>query len=148
MRRVTATERVAAAIKGVLLANVVGVVSGCAVGPNFEPPTPPAAAAWRDPAAASLAGGARVDTAADPDPRWWLAFKDPQLSALIDQATKDNPDVQIAVIRIAEARASERSAAAAGLPKLGGNAGYTRAGLGMVSLAGRRPARGRRRREY
>ncbi|MGZ3375311.1 MAG: efflux transporter outer membrane subunit [Phenylobacterium sp.] len=38
--------------------------------------------------------------------RWWLAFKDPQLTGLIDQALARNPDARSAAARLAEARAN------------------------------------------
>jgi NodT family efflux transporter outer membrane factor (OMF) lipoprotein len=38
--------------------------------------------------------------------RWWLAFKDPQLNSLIDQALIRNPDARTAAARLAEARAN------------------------------------------
>jgi NodT family efflux transporter outer membrane factor (OMF) lipoprotein len=53
------------------------------------------------------------------------------LSSLIERATRGNPDVQIAVIRIDQARASERVAAAAGMPSLSAEALYARADLGQ-----------------
>jgi NodT family efflux transporter outer membrane factor (OMF) lipoprotein len=114
-----------------LLLPVLGtaLLAGCVVGPNFTAPDAKTPAAWHDAAAAS--SGARLATDADPDPAWWLTFNDPLLSSLIERATRGNPDVQIAVIRIAEARANERAAAAAGLPKLSGDVNYARADLGQ-----------------
>ena len=38
--------------------------------------------------------------------RWWLAFKDPQLTGLIDQALVRNPDARTAAARLSEARAN------------------------------------------
>jgi NodT family efflux transporter outer membrane factor (OMF) lipoprotein len=105
------------------------LLTGCVVGPNFAAPDPKTPEAWHDAAAAPRAG-ARLATEADPDPAWWLSFNDPLLSSLIERATRGNPDVQIAVIRIDEARAHERAAAAAGLPKLSGDVNYARADLG------------------
>jgi NodT family efflux transporter outer membrane factor (OMF) lipoprotein len=118
-----------------------GLLAGCVMGPNFTAPDAKAPAAWHD---AGVAGsnGARLATDADPDPAWWLTFNDPLLSSLIERATRGNPDVQIAVIRIAEARASERAAAAAGLPKLSGDVNYARVdlGQGFISNASGSPA--------
>jgi NodT family efflux transporter outer membrane factor (OMF) lipoprotein len=105
-------------------------LSGCVVGPNFTAPDPKTPAAWHD-VAAVPAAGATLSTEADPDPAWWLTFNDPVLSSLIERATRGNLDVQIAVIRIAEARANERAAGAAGLPKLTGDLNYARADLGQ-----------------
>jgi NodT family efflux transporter outer membrane factor (OMF) lipoprotein len=106
------------------------LLAGCVVGPNFTAPDPKTPAAWHD-AAAVPAVGATITTEADPDPAWWLTFNDPVLSSLIERATRGNLDVQIAVLRIAEARANERAAGAAGLPKLSGDLNYARADLGQ-----------------
>ncbi len=38
--------------------------------------------------------------------RWWLAFKDPELNGLIDQALARNPDARTATARLSEARAN------------------------------------------
>jgi NodT family efflux transporter outer membrane factor (OMF) lipoprotein len=102
-----------------------GLMGGCAVGPDFSRPTPQTPASWHDTAVAA-GGVGRVITDADPDPKWWQSFADPILSSLIERATRGNLDLQIAVIRISEARADEQAAAAAGLPKLSANAVYTR----------------------
>jgi NodT family efflux transporter outer membrane factor (OMF) lipoprotein len=110
---------------------------GCTVGPDFAAPAADTPSTWRDvsargaPAAASPS---RVTTEADPDPAWWLAFKDPILASLMARATRGNLDVQIAVVRIAQARAQEISAASAGLPNLSAKGGYTRQQLGLKGL--------------
>lgn len=109
------------------------LLSGCTVGPSFKSADSNPPPAWHD---VSASGADRIATDADPDPKWWLAFNDPTLSALIDRATQGNPDVQIAVIRIAEARASERSTASAGLPKLTADGDYRRADLGQGLFGG------------
>jgi multidrug efflux system outer membrane protein len=53
----------------------------------------------RGPADRAPAGAIDLD-------RWWLGFKDPQLTGLIDQALARNPDAKTAAARLAEARAS------------------------------------------
>jgi len=106
------------------------LLAGCVVGPNFTAPDPRTPPEWHD-VAAVPATGAALSTEANPDPAWWLTFNDPVLSSLIERATRGNLDVQIAVIRIAEARANERAAGAAGLPKLTGDLNYARADLGQ-----------------
>jgi len=111
------------------------LLAGCVMGPNFTGPDAKTPAAWHDPVVVQ-SDGARLATDADPDPAWWLAFNDPILSSLIERATRGNPDVQIAVLRIAAARANERAAAAAGMPKLTGDAVYTRADLGQGFVGG------------
>jgi NodT family efflux transporter outer membrane factor (OMF) lipoprotein len=108
--------------------------SGCAVGPDIVGADAKAPPSWHD--ASAVQSGDRISTAADPDPKWWLAFNDPTLSTLIERATHGNPDFQIAVIRVAEARASAQSAVAAGLPTLSGSSSFTRAGVGNGLFGG------------
>ncbi|WP_288414196.1 efflux transporter outer membrane subunit [uncultured Sphingomonas sp.] len=56
---------------------------------------------------------------------WWEAFGDPELSRLVTAALSNNPDLAIAVARVAEARATERVARAARFPTLD-------AGVGLI----------------
>jgi len=111
------------------------LLAGCAVGPNFTPPDAKAPPAWHDPMASDVTAPARVTSEADPDPRWWLAFNDPELTSLIERATRGNLDLQVAVLRIDQARAGETTAAAQGLPSVSANASYTREQLGVKGLA-------------
>ena len=50
---------------------------------------------------------------------WWESFGDPQLSRLVEQARRNNPDVQLAAARVEEARATERGSRGLLLPALG-----------------------------
>jgi outer membrane protein, multidrug efflux system len=103
---------------------------GCTVGPDFRRPEPPAVANWKD--AAPAVG--LVSSSSDPDPRWWLSFNDPVMTALIHQGIAGNLDVQQAVVRVLEARQSVTTAQAAGLPSLSGNASYQREQLGAKGI--------------
>lgn len=49
--------------------------------------------------------------------RWWTAFNDPELTALIDQALTANPDIKSAAGRLREARANRVSELDEFLPK-------------------------------
>ena len=73
---------------------------GTAVGPPTD---------WRT----SLGVAVPVDT------QWWESFGDPQLSRLVEQARRNNPDVQLAAARVEEARATERGSRGLLLPALG-----------------------------
>jgi NodT family efflux transporter outer membrane factor (OMF) lipoprotein len=73
--------------------------SGCAVGPDFVPPAVPALDGWLE------AGDRRVSQRADPRLYWWKVFKDPTLDQLIEIASEENLPVQVAGLRILEARA-------------------------------------------
>jgi NodT family efflux transporter outer membrane factor (OMF) lipoprotein len=122
------------------------LLGGCTVGPDFTGADPKAPSSWHDASAVHSDGAHsdndRIASDADPDPKWWLTFNDPILSSLIDRATQGNPDVEIATIRIAEARASERSAESASLPSLSGSGLYRRAGVGSGVFGGAGAASG------
>lgn len=57
---------------------------------------------------------------------WWRNFKDPLLDSLIEVAVKQNYSVQMAVDRIAMAKANLRSAQGSYAPTFGLNAGWNR----------------------
>ncbi|MEO8374321.1 MAG: efflux transporter outer membrane subunit [Sphingomonas bacterium] len=85
------------------------LAGACTVGPNYHPPETPVPSAYGEPQAG--VPGATVDPA-----RWWSAFGDPQLDALVERALKDNPDIAVAVSRVRQARLQEIGARAAGKP--------------------------------
>jgi NodT family efflux transporter outer membrane factor (OMF) lipoprotein len=74
-------------------------MSGCAVGPNFETPKVKVQENWIE------HGDQRVSTKTSMSSRWWRAFNDPTLNRLIETASEQNLPVQIAGLRILEARA-------------------------------------------
>ncbi|MFZ3321418.1 MAG: efflux transporter outer membrane subunit [Usitatibacter sp.] len=56
---------------------------------------------------------------------WWKQFNDPQLDALIEQATHDSPQIAIAQARLRRADALARVAGATTKPSVTGNVGIT-----------------------
>ena len=108
----------------------VAAVAACTVGPDYKPPGDAGVPAWRDPAA----NGAQITPRADPDPKWWNAFHDPVLTALIDRAIAGNLDVQQAVLRVVEARQGIVTARAAGLPSLSATGSYMREQIGTKGI--------------
>ncbi|MCJ2184428.1 efflux transporter outer membrane subunit [Novosphingobium sp. 1949] len=54
-----------------------------------------------------------------PEQRWWTAYGDPQLDALVDEALKGSPDLASAVARIEQARGALQTSRSALLPTLG-----------------------------
>ncbi len=84
------------------------MLSACAVGPNYRPPAASTPLAFRE------AGASGATT---PD-RWWEAYGDPTLVALIDRALAANGDVAIAEARIRQARARADEARGGRLPEL------------------------------
>jgi len=74
-------------------------LGGCAVGPDFVRPEAPIAKNWLE------TGDPRLATRGVFDGPWWKAFNDPVLDRLVDLAYKQNLSLQIAGLRIMEARA-------------------------------------------
>lgn len=74
---------------------------GCTLGPNYQPPEPVMPVAFKE------EGPWRVAEPRDRIPRgdWWQVFADPGLNALEQRAMADNPGLQIALARVAQARA-------------------------------------------
>src|ERR1700704_4150860 len=84
-------------------AAAVGAVmlSGCAVGPDFERPAPPSVDGYLLERQASVAGTAdgvtqRYQRKRDVPGDWWKLFGSSGLRALVDEALTNNPDLQAA----------------------------------------------------
>src|SRR6267378_1677330 len=73
------------------------LLSGCAVGPNYQRPKVNVPTEYRD--AEKLAQQASIA-----DLPWWEVFKDERLKNLVQTALANNYDLQIAVTRIEESR--------------------------------------------
>ncbi|MFF7110182.1 efflux transporter outer membrane subunit [Pseudomonas sichuanensis] len=80
--------------------SLLALLAGCTqVGPDFSPPQDPWLDRWSTPLLSQA-------TAPGGDLRqWWQLFADPTLDALIAEAEAHNTNLQVAGLRIAEARA-------------------------------------------
>ncbi|MBX9816135.1 MAG: TolC family protein, partial [Sphingomonas sp.] len=96
----------------------LAALAGCTVGPNYERPDVAVPPTYARPATAAASD---VDVA-----RWWTAFGDPRLTALIERALADNPTIRIAASRVRQARLEEIVARAAGRPQINLGANATR----------------------
>jgi NodT family efflux transporter outer membrane factor (OMF) lipoprotein len=83
----------------VSLLSLVLVLGGCAVGPDFVKPEASLQENW------SETGDPRVATQTAINSQWWRTFNDPALDQLIQLAYQQNLPLQIAGLRILEARA-------------------------------------------
>src|SRR5437016_6224945 len=82
-----------------LLALLAGFsIVGCKVGPNYHRPAVDVSDGWLD--AKSAPTTQTVD-----DARWWNAFNDPALSALVERALTQNLTLRQAGLRVIQARA-------------------------------------------
>src|SRR4051812_40602052 len=76
-------------------------------------------------AAQSLAPAATAS--AWPADNWWVEYRDPQLTQLIEEGLKDSPDLAAAAARLRSAQAYAQQAGAARLPSVGVEASATEA---------------------
>ncbi len=74
-------------------------LGGCAVGPKFTKPEAAVTEDW------SEKGDRRIATQTAADSLWWRAFNDSTLNRLVELAYRQNLPLQIAGLRILEARA-------------------------------------------
>jgi NodT family efflux transporter outer membrane factor (OMF) lipoprotein len=120
-----------------LLASVAAL-AGCAVGPNYRAPhtAPPenfAAAAPALQAPGAVSATPPVDLA-----QWWRALNDPELDSLIARAIRANPDIEMALTRLQEARTQLAAVTSDILPQVGAGGGAAH-GTGSDLARGRAP---------
>jgi NodT family efflux transporter outer membrane factor (OMF) lipoprotein len=111
-------------------------VSGCMVGPDYKRPdiavptqyreNPPTTGDWK------TARPMPADASADP----WSVFGDPQLTALINQATTANQTIAEAEANHRAAEALVRLARSALVPTIGASAGVTRSRSAATARSG------------
>jgi NodT family efflux transporter outer membrane factor (OMF) lipoprotein len=105
------------------------ILADCAVGPDFHAPSAPASTRFTETAlpartaAASVAGGESQRFGPDRDipGEWWDLFHSQQISALVTQALKANPDVAAAQATLRQAMETRRAEQGALFPSLGAN---------------------------
>jgi len=121
---------------------VAAALAGCAVGPDFRRPAPPAVASYTaealpmETAAAPGAGGApqRFLSGQEIPPLWWALFRSESLDRLIRQALADSPTLAAAEAKLREAEENRRAQAGALLPRVDGNASVRRQKTSGASL--------------
>jgi NodT family efflux transporter outer membrane factor (OMF) lipoprotein len=112
-----------------LLGVFVASISGCAVGPNFNPaPAPDVNGYVRGKLASPNPGagtprvaGQHFVTGAEVSARWWSAFKSPLLNELVKQAVNHNPNLQAAEAAIKVAQHNAQAQRGLFFPQVTGN---------------------------
>jgi multidrug efflux system outer membrane protein len=99
------------------------LLSACAA-PAFKQPVLDTPAEFKEAGAVQAAAdGSRWSVArqAEQQPRgqWWLAFQDPRLTELVDEATRNNASLAVAAARVKQARAIAGIAQADRMPQVG-----------------------------
>lgn len=79
---------------------LAGMLTGCAVGPNYKRPAVDVPVTYRQPGVDTSNQAASLG-----DEKWWEVFQDQQLQNLIRAALKNNYDVRIAATRVLQAQA-------------------------------------------
>jgi NodT family efflux transporter outer membrane factor (OMF) lipoprotein len=121
-------------IKTAVLAAMLTLAGGCAVGPAYQLPSTPQPAAYKETAsdAEKAAAGWTAAAPADTLERgpWWQLFGDPLLNQMADSIEVSNQNVAAAVAAYAQARALVTEQRASLFPVVALNASATRSGGG------------------
>ncbi|MGI4815948.1 MAG: efflux transporter outer membrane subunit [Janthinobacterium lividum] len=112
-------------VTGVVL--VATLLAGCAVGPNYQRATVAIPAHFKE-----AADGWKPAAPADRDDRgaWWLAYQDPTLTALIEQANQSNQTVASYEAAYRQAQALTAQARSGYFPTVSASSSATRSGSG------------------
>jgi len=124
-------------------AAVVGMLAGCAVGPDFQRPEPPASSTYLAGAqpsgtvASNGPGGSpqRFEPGADIPSEWWSLFRSETLDRLVRIALDENPTLAQSRARLAQAREDFNArAGAAHYPAVGAGISAARQKLNPASV--------------
>jgi NodT family efflux transporter outer membrane factor (OMF) lipoprotein len=116
------------------VAAIVASLAGCAVGPDFKPPSAPPGAGYTPethPAATTGAKGAAGAPQAfvmgrDIPGDWWRVFHSKEVNALIAEALRANPSLKAAQASLWQAKENLYASAGVLLPSVDATAGATR----------------------
>lgn len=120
------------------------LIAGCTAGPDFQAPDAPSSARFTEtptsPATVKAAtpGGESQTLVPDRDipGEWWTMFHSQQITALVTQALKANPDIAAAQAALRQARESTRAEEGALMPSVSGavQAQRTRESLAAIGF--------------
>ncbi len=101
------------------------LITGCAVGPNFVPPQPPAATQFtqgKEPTVTASADGQaqRFDQGGKIAADWWRLFQSPQLDRVIKEAVAQNANLQAAQARLRQSQENLRAGYGVFFPQISG----------------------------
>lgn len=109
------------------------VLSGCAVGPDFQKPAPPGVSDYtQQPLTTTESAGARggdaqrFDIGKDISGDWWTVFHSRPLNDLVDEALKNNPDLKAAQAALKSSRESVLAQGGAFFPSVSAGLSATR----------------------
>lgn len=116
-----------------LAASIACCVAACAVGPDYATPQLPVPAAFisAQPARPNEAGSGEEQAAGIAN--WWRTLRDPELNSLVGRAVLANPEIEVALNRLQQAREHEIVVLGAALPSLDAGGSFAR-GSGTDSV--------------
>jgi NodT family efflux transporter outer membrane factor (OMF) lipoprotein len=115
-----------------LAASAAWCLAACTVGPNFR--GAPEAAPTAVHATAFIRAPEGASSAEPSAAAWWTELGDPELTALIDAALADSPDVHAAEARLRQSRAALKEQRSNALPKSSASVSYINAQIPKSSL--------------
>src|SRR6185503_14736313 len=120
----------AGAVAGTAAVLILGTtfLSGCAIGPDYKRPITSAPSAYKSIEPTNELGAWKEARPLDNVPKgaWWKVFGDETLNALEQRANSANQELNAAVARVDQARASARVARSEFLPTLDANPSWRR----------------------
>src|SRR5579863_3142343 len=128
-RRRPRAPKAGVAAGAIVLTAAAIAMSGCAVGPNFNPAAVPDVAGYVKGRLASAdpgkgppnIPGQRFITGADVSARWWAAFKSQPLNDLVKRSVEENPNLQAAEAAIKVAHYNAFAQRGLYFPQISGN---------------------------
>ena len=106
------------------------LLAGCAAGPDFQPPAPPAAQGYRpasgERAALATPGAPSYRAGAEVPAQWWQAFGSPALDRLVERALAANPNLEAAGAALRAAQETAAAQRGAFWPQVGASFNPTR----------------------
>jgi NodT family efflux transporter outer membrane factor (OMF) lipoprotein len=120
------------------IATAAFVLASCSVGPAYRTPKPdvPDRFVASTRTAPRAASGAAVSPAVLDLANWWKSLDDPELDSLVDRAVKNNLDIEVALVRLQQARTYEAEVVGHALPEVDATAAEAR-GTGTDLSKGR-----------
>jgi NodT family efflux transporter outer membrane factor (OMF) lipoprotein len=128
------------ALSRALLA-MYALLSGCAVGPNFVRPTPPAADGYVAPVSAAVQSQAanaaqHASLGQQIEGNWWSLFRSDAIDAVVAQAVEHNRTLQASTATLRQARELAQATEGARYPQVGLTAGIGRQKYGQELFGG------------
>jgi len=123
-----------------LAAACASLLAGCAVGPDFKRPEPPAASIYTlehsQAGAGTEVGGQiqHVTLGQNPGPEWWKLFKSDALNQTVDRALTGNRTLAAAVLSVSQAEELVNARAGKLYPQVNATGGVGRQKLGAQFL--------------